>query len=398
MDSITPLRILALTHTSVSESCTFVRMLTPLQSLQDKGQVEYDLRHLMPWNVAAIRDTIRTLDKWDILWISRPRHYFMLPIIKAARHLGKPVLVDIDDWLLDVPIGHVDADFYRTRPRRETIRVALRAADCITTSTQVIAEYCMALGVRVHVLPNAVDCQQFTKESRREGPLTIAFCGTPSHHEDVPLIASGLQQALHDHAGKVRVVTVGCLIPGLQGQAGYTHHDFVVATEYPRLLSDLRIDIGLAPLQDTPFNRAKSDVKYLEYSATGAATIASPVAPYQSTIREDCGLIVDANTTEAWSTAISCLIDQDERRQRLASNAYEWVRDERSVDAAANKWHKLFRSYADDPTPQTSPGVNQLTSGRFERMMVNIAIRQTPYDAQQLLSRLTQKASRLLRA
>ena len=37
---------------------------------------------------------------------------------------------------------------------------------------------------------------------------------------------------------------------------------------------------GLAPLEDTPFNRAKSDLKFLEYSALGLPTVASRVTPY----------------------------------------------------------------------------------------------------------------------
>lgn len=386
------LRILALTHTDASESCTFVRTLTPLQELQREGYIEYALVHAMPWNVATIRRTLSTVDEWDIIWMARPRHYFTLPILREARRLGKPVLIDLDDWLLDVPSEHGDADFFRTRPRRETIRTALRAADGITASTEVIAEYCKALGVDVHVLPNAVDCELFTKLPRGEEPLTIAFCGSPSHYEDVPLIAPALNQVLRDHLNDVRVVSVGCPIPGLQGLAGYTHHEFVAATEYPRLLSDLRVDIGLAPLQDTYFNRAKSDVKYLEYAATGAATIASSVAPYRTSIREDRGVLVNENTQDAWSAAIFALIAHRDLRQRVSANAYKWVRDERSIEATSNKWLTLFQGYADDKMLYGAPGAIQLTPGLFERALANIVIREAPYDIKQIYLKLLQGA------
>lgn len=383
-----PLRVLALTHTAISESCTFVRSLTPLQALRSMGLVEYELLHLMPWNVGAIRHTLRTLDQWDLIWISRPRHYFMLPIIRAARQLSKPVLVDIDDWLLDVPADHVDADFYRMRPRRETIRTALRAADAITTSTHVIADRCAALGTRVHILPNAIDTTQFVRLPRAEhAPLAVAFCGTPSHQDDVPLIAPALRRLLSERQDRVRVISVGCPIPDLAGAEGYTHHDFIDAPLYPRFLSELRIDVGLAPLQDTLFNAAKSDIKYLEYAATGAATIASPVTPYLAAIRPDRGVIVDANTPALWTAALHDMIAEAPGREHLAARAYEWVRAERSIEVTAMKWYTLFRQYVDEPGMRTAPGTRQLDPGVFERVMVNIMVRQTPYDMRQLQRR-----------
>src|SRR5439155_12656725 len=111
--------------------------------------------------------------------------------------------------------------------------------------------------------------------------------------------------------------------------------------------SDLRVDIGLAPLHDTPFNRAKSDIKYLEYSATGAATMASPLAPYETSVHEDRGMLIRDNTPDAWSAALGRLVDDPPWQQRLARNAYEWVRSERSIETTADRWYAVFRAYAD---------------------------------------------------
>ena len=37
--------------------------------------------------------------------------------------------------------------------------------------------------------------------------------------------------------------------------------------EYPQMLAMLDLDIGLSPLADTPFNRSKSHIKWLDYAA-----------------------------------------------------------------------------------------------------------------------------------
>ncbi len=389
-DTRHPLRVLALTHNHISEPCTFVRIFTPLQTLESTGRVAYTVQRLMPWSVMNLRHTLRHLHEWDVIWMARPRHYTMLPLIRRAHALGKPILIDIDDWLLDVPAEHVDADFYRTRPLQETVYTALRTVDAVTTSTEAIAERCAALGVRAHLLPNAIDCTQFRRQERSGETTTIAFCGTSSHYEDVPLIVPALRQLLEQDRHRVRVVSVGCPIPGLEDCAEYSHHAFVDAPQYPQFMSDLRIDIGLAPLHDTAFNRAKSDVKYLEYSATGAATIASPVAPYRASIHEDRGLLVSANTPEAWTATIFRLVQEPDLRQRLATSAYEWVRNERSIEATADMWFAIFDDYANAHVPSAPPGARQLDAGRFERVLANIVVRQTPYDAIQLRDRLVQ--------
>jgi glycosyltransferase involved in cell wall biosynthesis len=379
-----PLRVLALANSEATECCTFARITTPLRFLEQQGNIKYTFVHLMPWNGVTTYRIMRELRRWDVIFLARPQQYIVLPIIREARRLGKPILIDIDDWLLDVPAEHPHAAFFKSRPRQEILRTALCAADAITTSTPVIANRCQALGLRTYLLPNAVDCTAFTRQARHDGLVTIAFCGTISHHTDVPLIAPGLQRILHTHSGSVRVVTVGCPIRELHGIPGYTHVDFVNAADYPQFLSNLRVDIGLAPLQDTPFNRAKSDIKYLEYSAVGAATLASPVFPYQSTIREDRGVLVSPNTHESWTDAVLRLVENHELRQHLASHAYEWVQRERSIAASAQGRHKLFQEYARRGSDSPVPTTRQLSSGYYERVLLNIIVRQLPYNVGQV--------------
>ena len=370
-----PLRILALTITDASEGCTFARLITPLQTLETQRKVEYELRSFSPTQATSFGSTLRELARWDVIWVQRPHHYSALLFMREAQRLGKPVLVDADDWILDLPLVAPDAALV-TRSCRETIRLAFRAATAVTVSTQVIADRCNAVGVEAHVLPNAVNCQKFTREPRSSdnGITTIAFCGSISHHDDVRLIVPALQRLLIEASNRVRVVSVGCPLPELQGFQGYTHHAQVAATEYPRLLSRLRVDIGLAPLYDNAFTRAKSDIKYLEYSATGAATIASPVVPYAASIHVDRGIIVDINTPEAWSLAIQRMIDEVPTRQDIAANAYAWVQKDRSVTAMADRWYTLFQHYADVYRTHGVTYGQCLSSTRSRHALVNIIL------------------------
>ena len=387
------LRILALTHCDDTEGCTFARIVTPLHALQSTGKVTYKHVRIVPWSVTAFWHILRELSLWDVLWVARPRHYLVLPLIREARRVGKPVLIDVDDWLVEQPDAYNARQWAGTHTSQETMRTALCAANAITTPTSAIAERCADLGVPAHVVPNAVNCRQFSRRPRRaEETMTIAFCGSMAHRDDVSLIAPGLLQALQKAPGRVRVIALGCPIPELEGLAGYRHVAAVAATEYPRVLSDLGVDIGLAPLQDTPFNRAKSDIKYLEYSATGAATIASPLAPYAASVHEDRGMLVRDNTPDAWSAAIGRLVDDPPLQQRLASNAYAWVRGERSIEVTAQTWYGVFRAYAERMQHGVAYRTERVESGSLMRVLEHVVLRQVPYYGWEVARMVVQHA------
>ena len=64
--------------------------------------------------------------------------------------------------------------------------------------------------------------------------------------------------------------------------------------------------IALLPLENTPFNHKKSDLKYIEASASGTASIASPTVYGQTIIDEKTGIICPSpqhlkSTLERWA-------------------------------------------------------------------------------------------------
>jgi len=396
LSSQRPLRVLALTQTPPAEGCTWARILTPLEHLAAEGRVEFNhnYKSVSPWwikNPSAMLQLLQDLPNWDVVWISRPFFYITLPFIREARQHAKPILADLDDWLLDVPIGHGKAAAIRHPALQRTLRTALRAVDAITVSTQMIADRCDAMGLRAHVLPNALDCSPFTREPRDDKVITIAFCGTKTHANDILLAAPVLRKMLLYYGERIRVVSLGCPIQGLHGVEGYTHYDQVAASDYARFISGLHIDIGLAPLEDSPFNRAKSDIKYLEYSAVGAATIASPIPPYAGSIQEDRGMLVGANTEDAWMTGIRQLVDDTELRQQVSANAYNWVRRERSIEEAASSWYNLFRDYADGRIARGAPAEVQMSAGYFERAMANSIVGELSFFKQAIRNDILDK-------
>jgi len=118
---------------------------------------------------------------------------------------------------------------------------------------------------------------------------------------------------------------------------------FVPFDSFYVVLSQLDAYIGLAPLTTLPFNKSKSNLKFLEYSYQGIATVASDFGPYAGTIEDgETGLLVRDNRD--WYNAIRNLIDDEAEHDRLVKNAKKFV--ENHYDIREN--YKLWKQAIDE--------------------------------------------------
>src|SRR5262249_25680267 len=86
-------------------------------------------------------------------------------------------------------------------------------------------------------------------------------------------------------------------------------------------------DIGLLPLEPTRFNEMKSDLKWLECAAHGVVALASPTVYGRSIVAGETGLIY--HSVEEFEGQLRELIGNRSWRQRIAGQAYEWVKHKR---------------------------------------------------------------------
>ena len=100
-------------------------------------------------------------------------------------------------------------------------------------------------------------------------------------------------------------------------------HPFVDWRKLPELIA--QVDINLAPLMDTLFNRAKSENKWMEAALVQVVTVASKVGAFEECIENGTtGVLCD--TLDEWKISIKNLIEQPELRKRIALNAYYYCK------------------------------------------------------------------------
>ena len=174
-------------------------------------------------------------------------------------------------------------------------------------------------------------CVKFV-ESRESLAVTLQN-RSDQHDFDRLQLRETLERLLARHI-HVSVVGIGIDI-GVRSHR-YIHQPWVPYGTLPRELSNL--DIGIAPLVDMPFNRARSNVKLKEYAASGLAWLASPIGPYAELGEEQGGrLVADGD----WYGAIEQLVLDGDARSRLAHRARRWAAGER-IEGHVELWEQTF--------------------------------------------------------
>jgi hypothetical protein len=140
---------------------------------------------------------------------------------------------------------------------------------------------------------------------------------------------------LNKHAD-VRVLSLGLRLP-----LDCDRYEHVSRVEFPQLLTFTgKLDIGIAPLVDTAFNRSRSNVKLKEYSSGGAAWLASPVGPYLELGEKQGGELV---ADEDWPAKLNALVESPRRRRRLAKRGLRWAKSQ-AIEKHARLWEEAFAS------------------------------------------------------
>jgi len=203
----------------------------------------------------------------------------------------------------------------------------------IQVSTPALAEEMRRYNPHVAVFRNELR-ELPSKRVYDEGrPLTIFFGALnrekewsnimPVLNEAAKRYGEGLQFCvLADHAFFDALRTphkkfIGC--------AAYYGGRFVPYEVYEQVLH--RADISLLPLRDTPFNRGKSDLKFIESAGHGAVVLASPTV-YAATVRDGRTGFLYRSPRE-FRERLMLLLEDRSRLRETAGAAYDYVRRER---------------------------------------------------------------------
>ncbi|MEI6148069.1 MAG: glycosyltransferase family 4 protein [bacterium] len=257
--------------------------------------------------------TLLALREHDLLWIEKellpwfPAWFERLLMGRRARYV-----VDYDDATFhhyDLHPNPAARSLYRGK-----IDALMRHATLVVAGNAYLADRAGHAGsAQVTLLPTVVDLSRYPAipaARTEESPFTIGWMGSPSTLRYLDAIRPALAEVCR--LPGVRIVIVGAG-PADWPDLKATFHPWSELTEIDELRS---FDIGIMPLDNTPWERGKCGYKLIQYMACGLPVVASPVGVNAQIVKNGVTGIL-ADTTEKWVDALNRLRQNPGLRQAM---------------------------------------------------------------------------------
>lgn len=222
---------------------------------------------------------------YDWIFAHRPGTEADVNAIYLVKRNGGRIWIDLDDLVWQIPSSNPAAQFYGQKVH-EYLFHAIDAADVVTCSTKFLAEQIEStFGKPAIVIRNAWNDYLLKQQppTPKEEQVRILWRGSNTHDGDL----MAFREVFRDYSN-VAWIFMGSnpwfLSETHGGHLKYVNHipwDPNIINYYDAF-AQVKPHYVIVPLEDNPFNRAKSDIAALEASVFGAVPIVPDWAEWWS--------------------------------------------------------------------------------------------------------------------
>lgn len=265
--------------------------------------------------------------------------------IEKAREYGQVVIIDVDDWFLGLPTTNIA--FETTHPdkdptwNRNNMHASYNAANALIHSTEFLHNGYNKYNTNHYIVRNSVDPKLFIKRYDNAGTKPIiGWVGIMLWRQhDVETLKTFLGPFLEEH--DLMFYHAGMLMDRPKQFAELTkmNPDRLIEStgtsvwNYGNIL--LPMDIGIVPLDGSPFNEAKSGLKGIEYAMSGIPFVAQSTHEYRLLNKDGAGRV--ASKTGEWIKNLEALLDPNTRRAE-AQKGWETVMEKYNLQTKVHEW------------------------------------------------------------
>lgn len=321
--------------------------------------------------------------------------------------MGIKTICDIDDYWLPTK-EHPLHQLIVQNKIHEKILANIKAAEYVTTTTEIYADEIRKYNKNVFVFPNAIDPNegQFKEKTLESDRLRIGWLGGSSHLHDLMLL-DGMTEKLMEFKNKIQYVVCGFDTRGtmteINQQTGqqtqrpikphetvwyeyekiFTANYSIVTPQYKEYLEKFiqdkfeneekenylrvwtkpvtsyarnysKFDISLAPIKPHIFNKVKSQLKVIEAGFYKKALIASNFGPYTIDLKHclnngefvdgNALLVDDARNHSDWAKYLKKCIQNPNMVKDMGERLYEHVSQRYDLKIVTKNRNEFYKS------------------------------------------------------
>lgn len=340
----------------------------PLAPLVARGEIATDL--MTEQELRAERGVLGN-NEAEAAWVQHRLETFDPSVIIFCRYSGPashhvmewaarndvPVIYHIDDDLLSIPpnIGQRKFELHNAPERLSAVRSLLTSADLIYASTEKLSARLHEYFPGVPITAGRIYCSgTVIRTPSAHEARTIGYMASADHAHNLSMVLPAIERLL-DRNPHVKFELFGSIpVPPPLERFGDRVTTAPPIRNYDSFLQEFASrawDIGICPLVAIDFNLMKANTKWVEYTSSGAAVVASRGTVYDDCCADGCGIL--AATEDEWFDALNLLVNDDPARAEMVGRAQEKLARDYSIGRLREQVLDVISSVHAAEAPQT---------------------------------------------
>lgn len=271
------------------------------------------------------RKKFEIMAKADILILNSVCDPDLLPVIAKRKSEGMLTVYEIGDNFDALEPWNPVYFFYENKENLGMVYRLANYCDAIQVTCRELKKCYGHLNINCEVFPNQILHVPSERPKKETPNLVLGWAGSHGHIEDIAEIAGCLSNWIMTQPDVSLYLMcsepIWKLFDSLP-QEKKKHIKPGAIEDYYDFLSE--IDIGIGHMKDTPYNRSRSDVKFLEYAVSGVVPVMKRLEPYIGSVDHGKTGFLYANPEEL-TGILNQLVDNPARIRKITTAARKYV-------------------------------------------------------------------------
>lgn len=273
-----------------------------------------------------------------------------------AQKYHKKLVCDLDDALWLLKNDNASHEVFRKGSwGLQVVTAILNDVSYVTCTNRylrnVILDNTNKPASKIKVFPNQIDLDlyKYRYSAKKSYPIKIHWFGSSTHFQDIMRTEFvGAMDRLMKEFPNIVFDTTGAFVASFRAKWGQRYVSSFGNTDvikwinegYKTYMKDA--DIVVAVLGEHPYDKSRSDVKFLEYSAAKKPGVYSATRPYLDVVEHGkTGYI--AHHEDDWYNYLRALITDIEKRKSIGEAAFEYVEKNRQQKQHIKEYADWFK-------------------------------------------------------